>query len=97
MTNEAPKVEIKREVSATRSWGSPGNNFKTSAKYAVIIDGILRGKLWAQGQQRYMDKAVWEISTVNPDNTNIRPLHTVWNGGKKAAVAWITNNVSRFA
>lgn len=90
------KIEIKRIAAAGRSWGSPGNNFKTSAKYAIVVDGVLVGKLWAQGQQRFMDRAVWEIFTVNADDSGIRAMHTVWNGGKKAAVAWITANVEKF-
>jgi hypothetical protein len=90
------KIEIKKEVAAGRSWGSAGNNYRTSGRYAIVIDGQLRGKLWAAGVQRYMDRPVWEICTVNPDDTNIRPLRTIWTGGKKAAVAWITANVEKF-
>jgi hypothetical protein len=90
------KIEIKRVAAAGRSFGSPGNNFKTSAKYAIVVEGVLVGKLWAEGQQRFMDRVAWGIFTVNADDTNIRPLHVVFRGGKKAAVAWITANVERF-
>ena len=90
------EIKIKKIESAGRSWGSPGNNYRTSGKYAIIIDGVLRGKMWAAGVQRYMDRPAWEILTVNPDDTGIRSLRTIMSGGRKAAIAWIQANVEKF-
>jgi hypothetical protein len=88
-------IQIKKSENASRSWGSPGNNYKTSAKYDILIDGVLRGKLWAQGKICYMDKPVWEILHFDAAGI-IRPLKTIWHGGKKAAVAWIVANGEKF-
>jgi hypothetical protein len=77
---------IKKTQSSSISHGRGMDAFKQAAKYDIILDGKVVGKLWAT-PQRYMQNAVWEIAAIR--NGKIMPVKTIWKGGKKSALEWI--------
>jgi hypothetical protein len=79
-------VTITKMRAASVAHGRGSDSYRTPAKYDVLVDGVLRGKLFGR-PQRFRDLPKWEVYTVNPDNTGIRWVRLF--GKKAAAVEWI--------
>jgi len=82
-------ITIQKFRGPSQAHGRGSDSYRTPAKYDVLVDGILRGKLFGR-PQRFRDLPQWEVYTINPDNTGIQWVRLF---RKKAdALVWIHAN-----
>jgi hypothetical protein len=87
-------VEIKKSQAASVAHGRGSDSYRTPARYDIIVDGAVVGKLGG-AKQTYMSIADWSVVLVNADGSIGREIRSMLRT-KKAAVAWITANVDKF-
>jgi hypothetical protein len=88
------KIEIKKSQSASVAHGRGSDSYRTPARYDILLDGKLVGKLGG-AKQTYMANPDWSVVLVNQDGSIGREIRSMLRS-KKAAVAWIESNVEQF-